>query len=224
MPAGGGAYKLDCDQKAIDDGRDAATAIMDQLWQAATRHEVECTVRVEDGTTCDVLSAAVQRADLLICGGNRHANSTERSPLFSILKYSSRPVLVIPSNFVNTDNVLVAYDGSRPAARALQSFAASGLWRDRKILLLGIENGHCQLSAHLRSAAEYLERHDVDFEFQGRQNPLGVGPELQREIERLSIGMVVMGAFGKSSIHEFFLGSVTQTLLKALPSSLFLDH
>jgi nucleotide-binding universal stress UspA family protein len=40
----------------------------------------------------------------------------------------------------------------------------------------------------------------------------------------LQAGLVVMGAYGLSILYEFFLGSVTRTMLAESPAPLFLYH
>lgn len=224
VPRGGEAFKIECDQKAIATGRQIADEVLNQLSKAAGKKDVECSVRIKDGIIREELSCAVQGADWLFCGGSPQANSSERSLLYSILKYSSRPVLVVPPSHVDVEGVLIAYDGSRQAAQALASFVTSGLWENRTIHLVAIENGFSQLAEHMKSAALFLHRHGISYELHIRQHSRDIGQDLLKEVRRLSVGIVVMGAFGKNSVHEFFLGSVTRTLLDALPVSLFLDH
>ena len=44
------------------------------------------------------------------------------------------------------------------------------------------------------------------------------------QIGRLNAGLLVMGAYGQPGLREFFLGSVTRTLLQETPVPLLLFH
>ena len=44
------------------------------------------------------------------------------------------------------------------------------------------------------------------------------------QIGRLNAGLLVMGAYGQPVLREFFLGSVTRTLLQETPVPLLLFH
>jgi nucleotide-binding universal stress UspA family protein len=44
------------------------------------------------------------------------------------------------------------------------------------------------------------------------------------QARQLNAGLVVMGAYGQPTIREFFLGSVTRSLLQSSPLPLFLYH
>jgi len=221
---GGESFKIECDRQAIASGRTIAADLLNQLSEAAMVKDVESSVHVEEGTILERLSCAAQGAELLVCGGSRQANFLERSLLDAIIKSSPRPVLVMPPEHMAEERVLIAYDGSRQAARALASFVASGLWQNRTIHLVAIDNDTCQLAEHIKSAATYLHRHGIPYELQVRKHSRDIGQDLLNEIRRLSAGMVVMGAFGTNAVREFFLGSVTRTLLKTLSVPLFLDH
>ena len=50
------------------------------------------------------------------------------------------------------------------------------------------------------------------------------GESILREVGSLNAGMVVMGAYGDWAPREFFLGSVTRTLLNESPVPIFCFH
>ena len=51
-----------------------------------------------------------------------------------------------------------------------------------------------------------------------------VAPALVGACRDLRAGLVVMGAYGRPTLYEFFLGSVTRTMLAECPVPLFLYH
>ncbi|WP_437229892.1 universal stress protein [Planctomicrobium sp. SH661] len=224
VPLGGERFKVECDRIALEGGRELAAKMVQQLADAAVERNLKCAASLVSGTIADVLTIEAQAVDFLACGAKRQPSAAERTLLQTILQFSPRPVLVLPEEGVESEGVLIAYDGSRQSARALSSFVASGLWKGRTIHLVTIDNGDLKLSSSVKAAAAYLHHHGISSELHVRMPSKDAGADLLQEIDRLGVGMVVMGAFSKSTFHEFFLGSVTRTLLTKLPVPIFLDH
>ncbi|MHC5544543.1 universal stress protein, partial [Singulisphaera rosea] len=91
----------------------------------------------------------------------------------------------------------------------------------RKVHLVSVAEGQRDAARQARRAAGFLSLHDID----ATVHPVGttVPPaevilEKSREFEA---GLLVMGAFGQSALREFFLGSVTQAVLRKSPVPVF---
>lgn len=73
-------------------------------------------------------------------------------------------------------------------------------------------------------AVDFLRNHvikAVAHAFAARE-PL---PELiLNQASKLNAGLIVLGAYGQPNLKEFFLGSLTRTLLRESPVPLFLSH
>jgi len=75
------------------------------------------------------------------------------------------------------------------------------------------------------TAQTFLHRHGIASDVRIAPLARHVGNQILDEAERVSAGLVVMGAFGQSAVREFFLGSVTRSMLDVLlPVPVFLDH
>ncbi len=225
VPIGGSAFKAQRDLHAIATARQYATEAMARTEASSLARKIECTPHILEGETAAVLAAAVQRCDFMVCGHTLGGDKSERSLMHSILKHSSRPTVLIPQAGCPADGaVLVAYDGSLQAARAVASFVASGLARDREIHIVSFDNGSGLAREQAAAAQIFLQRHGMSSEV--RISPLGndVGQQILEESKRIAAGLIVMGAFGKGAVHEFFLGSATRSILNLLPLPVFLDH
>jgi nucleotide-binding universal stress UspA family protein len=77
---------------------------------------------------------------------------------------------------------------------------------------------------HAERAADFLWQHDVRaiaHPVETESAPAAILLNLARE---LNAGLLVMGPYGQPAVREFFLGSVTRTLLADSSVPLFLFH
>ena len=110
------------------------------------------------------------------------------------------------------------------AARALASFVASGLAVGQSIHVVSIDKDASLASRHANAAQVFLQRHELLCSVQIKQPAVRLGDQILEEAARVSAGLLVMGAYGRSALREFFLGSVTRSVLRVLPLPVFLSH
>jgi len=224
VPLGASAAKVHRDRERIAVARQAAIQVTSVLEKACREQSVRCTVHVRDGDVVQVLAAETPATDVLICGHTAGRDTSQQSLLHSILKQNVRPALVIPASKSPGSAVLVAYDGSAQAARALASFAVSGLADKRAVHVISVHQDLSEAAALARCAATFLERHGISAEPHGMQLTRDIAQQILDEASRISAGLIVLGAFGKSIVSEFFFGSVTRSILSSLPVPVFMDH
>jgi nucleotide-binding universal stress UspA family protein len=113
--------------------------------------------------------------------------------------------------------VLIAWDGSREAARAVQD-AMPILQSAERVSLLAIDplrQGHMHEGTHASALVAHLGNHGVRAEAKevssGRK---GVTRDLLEHAKALGADLLVMGAYGHSRIWEFVAGGTTQELLE----------
>ena len=150
-----------------------------------------------------------------------------------VVLHSARPTLILPyaSRFdtIGTigTNVLVAWNDSREAARALSD--ALPLLRLAKHVHVVIWNeggGDGDASQALRFEAlhQWLTRHGVSADVKVQDTEIGiVGPMLARAAE-LKTDLVVMGAYSHRPSAAHNLGGTTRGLLAALTIPVLMSH
>lgn len=140
---------------------------------------------------------------------------------------SGRPVLILPEAgpAPRLDSVLVAWDGTRAAARALSdALPLLSLAKAISVVTvvgekpLGAGEFEADLSRHLASHNLKFSFHHV--ESKGR----AIGDVLASAAAERECDLLVMGAFGHSRIRDFVLGGATKSMLAKPPLSLFLSH
>lgn len=148
----------------------------------------------------------------------------------SVIFGSGRPALVFRSGTAAVPDgdlgvVVVAWDGSRSAARAMAD-ALPILQKARQTRVLTVVNEKPSAVADLGAeAARHLQTHGVIAvvdEIDAAGEPIGVA--LDAYLKRESAELLVMGAFGHSRLREFVLGGATAHMLHDPLVPVFLAH
>lgn len=137
----------------------------------------------------------------------------------AIIFGSGRPVLVIPDSRkitapIKLETAVVAWDFSRPAARAVAD-ALPILEKTKQVFVVTVANE--KAIATERSGAElakHLARHGVNVTLETVDaGPHGIGDVLETYVKSHNADLLVMGAFGHSRLRDFILGGATQSML-----------
>lgn len=121
--------------------------------------------------------------------------------------------------------VVVAWDGSRTAARALAD-ALPLLPKARQVRVVTVLNEKADASAGAtRDVVRHLQVHGVnavaeEIDAAGRK----IGKVLETYANEHGSDLLVMGAYGRSRVREFILGGATEYLLHEPKIPLFLSH
>lgn len=143
---------------------------------------------------------------------------------------SGRPVLVVPfaGDFSSVgDRVLVAWNASREAARAVND-SLSILERASMVTVLAVNprhgiGGHGDVPA--ADIALHLARHGVRAEAAHTvANGIPEGEALLSYAADIGADLIVAGAYGHSRAREVVFGGVTQTLLGEMTVPIFFSH
>jgi nucleotide-binding universal stress UspA family protein len=148
----------------------------------------------------------------------------------SIIFDSGRPTVVLPYTRKRTgsfalETVIVAWDFSRPATRAVAD-AMPILEKAKRVCVLTVTK---EKSIDTRRSgaelAKHLARHSVEVvldevDAKGRS----IGDVFEAHLTYRNANLLVMGAYGHSRIREFILGGATKRMLTRPPLPIFLSH
>lgn len=165
--------------------------------------------------------------DLCILDSESQALDIDRDLIEAALLDSGRPLIVVPSERkeFNARHVIVAWDGSSKAARAL--FDSLPILRVAEIVEVLQVEGEKDLSNILPGSAltEHLLAHKVKVETKTISARDGdVAEALRQYAGRSAVDLIVMGGFAHTRIRQLLLGGVTQSMLRHCPVPLFLSH
>jgi nucleotide-binding universal stress UspA family protein len=140
---------------------------------------------------------------------------------------SGRPIIVVPyihKSPLQLDSVLIAWDGSSVAARAVG---------DAMLLLIKAGEVHIvtvartpdeQIETSGAQIARHLARHDVNAEFKILPSGVDVANTLLSYAADEGANFMVMGAYGHSRYRELLLGGTTRAILRAMTLPVFMSH
>jgi nucleotide-binding universal stress UspA family protein len=212
----------------VADARRQVEQFLERFALRCVEAGVACKVLENAGSPCEQIVIEAQRYDLILLSQRTrfHFETLEQDDdtLDRVLKHSPRPVVVAPETWGEGRSVVVAYDGSLQASRALSAFQGLGLHESREVHVLSMHAERREAARHAERAVDFLWTHEIKATAHHLQCLGHAGEMLLKQVEQLEAGLVVMGAYGQATLREFVLGSVTRTLLQRCPVPLFLFH
>ena len=206
-----------------------ACARLEKIYrQECKSHQVTFDWFSFEGDPVDALRRASETCDLVVSGHDTHFHGDVREQLpdtlAELLLFTPRPMLVCGREQPASQEVLIAYDGSLPAMRAVQVFALLGMRTHQHVHVTSIDADKGQAAQRLSGAVRYLRSHGFSVE----PNPVGTSVHpadvLRIEAADRKIGMIVMGVYGHRGFRERLFGSTTTQLVEDPPCGLFVYH
>ncbi|QBX34933.1 universal stress protein [Paracoccus liaowanqingii] len=149
------------------------------------------------------------------CGeGAEYATAHLGSNLERIVRASKVPVFVASRAFAPIGRVLVAFDGSASAQKAVQRMSVSPVFQGLQITLLYVGEPTPALRGKLDDAVRILGAAGLTADT--RIAPGEPEDVLQSVASAEGFGLLVMGAYGHSRIRSLIIGSTTTTMVQAV--------
>jgi nucleotide-binding universal stress UspA family protein len=217
-------------QSLMNDLMAEARERLDQFAAQCASSGVQSSTEVKTGIPGEVISQTGIAHDIVLVsrtGYNRVASDKETvdALVAPVIRNSARPVLVAGSEFRDGDgiqNILVAYDGSNHASRALRIAAELAARPGMNCTLITVAHSEDIGREILAPAEEYLSHHDI-----APQKQVVVGSKPSSVICGMvasgGVDLVIMGAFGHSPIREVLLGSTTERILSHCKANVILQ-
>ncbi len=170
-----------------------------------------------------------RRFDLVIVGQAQPEMSTMEQIIGETTLFESgRPMIMVPyiqKAPFKTDNVMICWDGSRTAARAVAD-AIPILGKSSRIEIVSVtsERGK-EDEIEGADIGQHLARHGlkVDVHRVSRGN-IDVADALLSHAADSAADLMVMGGYGHSRLREFVLGGVTRSIFQSMTLPVLLSH
>ena len=225
------AYSAGAALRAVEEG--AATP-----WdrERARLHDL-CASGEPEGAWCEIVGDTVTHgflaeaayADLLVLGAAPGAGPTGHAPpgfVETVILESGVPAIIVPNRHgpqTIGSRILVAWNGSPPATRALH--AALPLMAHAAEVHVASWGDHPPAAPYSRlDASEWLRRHGIASRTHARPPSSRVAEELAALAGDLQADLVVMGCYGHTRLRERMFGGVTRSSLATLPVPLLMAH
>jgi len=214
------------------DNKVAAEAAIDKFKAATARTGVSAEQRMLSASTDsagDRFARIARFFDLAIVSqATPDRGGVEAMISESTLFGSGRPVLIVPyiqKAPLKLDRVMICWDGSWPAARAVAD-AMPFLERAKQVEVVIVTNERGK-NNELEGVdmGQHLARHKVNVEI--RRIPRGdidVADALLSHAADSGVDFMVMGGYGHSRMREFVLGGVTRSIFHSTAVPTLMSH
>ena len=187
------------------------------------------TLNASIAGAADRLGHLARRFDLAIVGQpERERAAAAEVADEGVLFDSGRPVIFVPyiqKSGLKLDRVMLCWDGSRAATRAIND--AMPFLEKAKQVELVIVSSKAGKANELTGAdmGQHLARHGLKVEVKRITSPdIDVTSTILSYAADSSADMIVMGGYGHSRLREFILGGVTRGLLETMTVPTPMSH
>jgi len=201
------------------------------LFESRAKHagrEGRAEWREAEGLPTSTFGLHARYADIGIVSQNRSGESDRRfiDLAEEVLVSAGRPILVVPvagAGKTMGEKVIVAWNGSREAARALgDAMPVLEKAKSVEVFIAGDENlgdlPGADIAAHLAHHHIHVDVHRL------AASEVSVGDALLNRAADSGADLVVMGGYGRSRFSEFILGGVTRYILQHMTVPVLMSH
>ena len=217
-------------QSLMDEMNERCRERLDRFADECASRNISCSTETKTGIPAEVISQGAVAHDIVIVsrtGYNPTANTRETidSLVAPVIRSSVRPVLVAGTEFQEENeigNILVAYDGSTHAARALLVAAELAARPGANLILVTVVPAEDSGTEILAPAEAFLAHHGVTPKKQVEvsSKPASVISQL---VSSGDVDLLIMGAYGHSPIREVLFGSTTERILSQCSTNVILQ-
>ncbi|BCP52453.1 universal stress protein [Kaistia sp. 32K] len=184
-------------------------------------------VDVMAGGGLDGIVHEVRLADLVVIGEDdpERPEPVREALIEAVLFNAGAPLLIVPRNgpvTINPDRIMIAWDGTITAARAVRA-AMPFLKLAKHVEVVLVDDGK-KLPTGERLCGHLL-RHGIESSIRKVPNP---GKDVAKAIRQAAVdadaGIIVMGAYGHSRLLEWILGGATRGMLTGLTLPVLMTH
>lgn len=195
------------------------------------RHGIDGDWRLIERADPAEVTALAKSADLVVIG--QYSRATQHEAAFrpdEIAIECGRPLLIVPYiggfNAIG-ESVLIAWDGTREATRAVHD--ALPLLRNAKtatvMIVLSQEREFERVHAGMQRMVAHLERHGIPARAEETiRGDLSVSDLLLSRAADLGADMIVAGAYHHSPWREALIGGVSRDLLRHMTVPVLMSH
>lgn len=208
-----------------------ASDVISRFTEAAKRAGIPFDTRVLNASlsgAADQLGRLARRFDLAVVGQPRRDSAGPEIVDEGVLFGSGRPVVFVPyvqKAPLKLDRVMLCWDGSRTAARAVAD-SLPFLQKTGAVEIV-IVSDRPPADDEMAGAdlGQHLARHGLKVDVKRLTAPdIEVSETILSYAADSDADMIVMGGYGHSRLREFVLGGVTRGMLQSMTVPVLMSH
>lgn len=179
-------------------------------------------------STPEIAADRGRLVDLIVAGICDEGLLSERMVAEALIFQSGRPVILVPDAHdgdYRADRIVVAWDFSRVAARALADALPFLLNAGEVSVIAFGDDKDFTSSVGKDDVLAALSRRGVSARYETRKRgDRTIGEALNATVAERRADLLVMGGFGHSRFRDFVLGGATRTMLAAPAVPTLISH
>jgi nucleotide-binding universal stress UspA family protein len=232
IPVSGGFIPAEVIETQQNDNEAAAKAAVDRFTEAASRAGISAeplTLNASFPGAGQQFGHIARRFDLALAGqGEPDKGAVEDMIAEGALFESGQPLIVVPyiqKAPLKLDRVMICWDGSRPAARAIAgAMPFLELAGQVEVVIVASESGKKD-EIEGADMGQHLARHGLKVDIHRiAGGDIDVADALLSHAADLGADFMVMGGYGHSRMREFVLGGVTHSIMRSMTVPVLMAH
>ena len=208
-------WDKDTSEGTIVDVENIIFHLINKFKNECKRNKVNFSILQNVGIPIGKIGDIIKYFDIVVTGVKSEFRISKRrfdsSYLFKMLSYGVTPILSVPNSFREIKNVIIIYDGSISASRALQRFAHIANIDKFNIKIFMSTNNEESGVKNLNEAKNYLKAYGaekVSIEWTSKDIFSSVNSFFDYPPD-----LIVMGLHSKKFLKSYFIGSVTEHII-----------
>ena len=195
--------------------------------EACERRSTKHAVHLTAGDPAKEIVRESRYADIVIMEADMSFKKNfEGSPsavVKDVLKDVECPVVIAPENFEGIEEIVFTYDGSKSSMFAIKQFCyLFPKLDDKKVTLLQVDDKNLCSAEERERLKEWLSSHYSSIGFETLRGDSKT--ELLASLLNKNNTFIVMGAYGRNTLSQFFQASHASLLIKTLNRAIFIAH
>jgi nucleotide-binding universal stress UspA family protein len=226
---GGASFRKDRNAALLEDAHQRARGWLDGFVARGRAAGISVRALEISGSAAEMILSEVPRHDLTVLGRDVNfrfeTHDRDRHTRDRILRRAGKPIVVVPERTgAPGAAVLIAYDGSPAAVRALRSFAACGLARGRAVHVATVDDDGASAFETATSGCELLGQLGIRAVPENVVSSESIAAALLSRGTRIGAGLIVLGGYIPSPLTRLVWGSVTHEVLEHAALPVFLHY
>lgn len=216
-----------------DDTRNAAEELLKEFKYLVEKAGVRHRDIKKQGASEEVIIEEMKYHDILIVGRDSHffynQPTKDTKTLANVVKRGDAPTLVVTEEYRDVEKIMVAFDGSSPAARTLKGFVhLLPYGKDIDIELIAVpekdnEEATDWARANLNHAEAYLKEHGFQYINKHVLDSGNPGKNIIEHQLKKNPDLLLLGAHSVSAFKRATFGSTTHHMITNSEGALFLN-